>query len=217
MRSATALRAAGRRARNNSHAPTGRLAEVRVGGCNSNFPGRPAPRGGAARANKEGLRGGKRRCAFVIEAAFAAPRRIWGLPAAFQRFPAPGLSPGGCGEPRIVAARVTPRVPDTAARPRYRNASRSTPQRGGMRRVCGKGEGRGLFRRWRLSFQWLLRARSCHQAMTAECIARRGLSQKRNWSSLSRGTHRVAPAGSQRDQEQTQSCFPERALCGRLN
>jgi hypothetical protein len=76
----------------------------------------------------KGRGAGKRReliCFF--ERHLAAPRRIWGIPAAFQGFPPPGLSPGGRGEPQVVVARVTPRVPDTAARPRYRNASSSTP------------------------------------------------------------------------------------------
>jgi len=41
-------------------------------------------------ADVEGLRGGKRRRLFGNEAAFAAPRRIWGIPAAFQGFPLPG-------------------------------------------------------------------------------------------------------------------------------
>ena len=35
-----------------------------------------------------------------------------GIPAAFQGFPPPGLSPGGRGEPRIVAPYAAARVPD---------------------------------------------------------------------------------------------------------
>ena len=35
-----------------------------------------------------------------------------GIPTAFQGFPPPGLSPGGRGEPQIVAAYVEPTVPD---------------------------------------------------------------------------------------------------------
>ncbi len=51
----------------------------------------------------KGLRGGERREAFVVmSGAAAAPRRIMGIPAAFQGFPPPGLSPGGRGEPQVV-------------------------------------------------------------------------------------------------------------------
>ncbi len=63
--------------------------------------------------------------------ASAAPRRIYGLPAAFQGdSPAPGLSPGGCGEPQIVVRRVSARVPDFCSPPSMQDASRSTPQAG---------------------------------------------------------------------------------------
>lgn len=96
---------------------------------------------GTRLADVEGLRGGKRRWLFGNEAAFAAPRRIWGIPAAFQGFPPPGLSPGGRGEPRIVARRVSVRVPDTAARPRCRTP-RARPLSGaGWRQYAGSGRG----------------------------------------------------------------------------
>ncbi len=35
-----------------------------------------------------------------------------GIPAAFQGFPPPGLSPGGRGEPQVVEPYVAARVPD---------------------------------------------------------------------------------------------------------
>ena len=35
-----------------------------------------------------------------------------GIPTAFQGFPPPGLSPGGRGEPQVVAPYVEPPVPD---------------------------------------------------------------------------------------------------------
>jgi hypothetical protein len=61
----------------------------------------------------KGLRGGECREAILfLSDAAAAPRRIMGIPAAFQGFPPPGLSPGGRGEPRIVAPYVAARVPD---------------------------------------------------------------------------------------------------------
>jgi len=97
---------------------------------------------GTRLADVEGLRGGKRRWWFGNEAAFAAPRRIWGIPAAFlpdshrgrgeargSRGEVRGRSRGGArGEKsaeslgawrsalRNKSRRVS--VPDTAARPR---------------------------------------------------------------------------------------------------
>src|SRR5262245_13289432 len=55
----------------------------------------------------------------------------------------PVVAPGRRGEPLAVTTRVR-RVCRPAARPRYRNASRSTPQRGGMGGVCAQWWARGL-------------------------------------------------------------------------
>ena len=81
----------------------------------------------------KGLRGGERRepCG-----AAAAPRRIMGIPAAFQGFPPPGLSPGGCGEPRIVAPRVTARVPDLQPALDAGRLEIDPFVRGGMSNLC---------------------------------------------------------------------------------
>ena len=69
---------------------------------------------------------------FVSKLSGVVPPRagFMAYPQRFRGFPAPGLSPGGCGEPRIVATRVTPRVPDFCSPPSMQDASRSTPQAG---------------------------------------------------------------------------------------
>ena len=53
------------------------------------------------------------RAVLFFERTLAAPRRrIMGIPTAFQGFPPPGLSPGGRGEPQVVAPHVMEPVPD---------------------------------------------------------------------------------------------------------
>ena len=56
---------------------------------------------------------------------------LWAYPRRFRGFPRPGVSPGGRGEPQIVAAYVEPPVP-TCSPPSNRNVSSRPLQRGGM-------------------------------------------------------------------------------------
>ena len=61
----------------------------------------------------EGLRGGKRReLCFVFERRLPPRAGLWAYPRRLRGFPHPGLSPGGRGEPQVVAAYVEPPVPD---------------------------------------------------------------------------------------------------------
>src|SRR5919201_2611209 len=67
-----------------------------------------------ARAESEGA-AGRVKCREALclrRAALAAPRRIFRPTRSVSALLAPGVSPGGCGEPRIVAACVETRVPD---------------------------------------------------------------------------------------------------------
>ena len=101
----------------------------------------PEPRG-CQRA--KGLRGGKRREAVLFfERRVAAPRRIMGIPTAFKGFPPPGLSPGGRGEPQVVATYVMSCQYPTCSPPSNRNVSSRPLQRGGMGEAYARGEGRG--------------------------------------------------------------------------
>ena len=64
-------------------------------------------------ATKKGLRGDEGREAVLCLSGALPPRsRIMGIPTAFQGFPPPGLSPGGRGEPQVVAPYVEGPVPD---------------------------------------------------------------------------------------------------------
>ena len=75
----------------------------------------------ASAVREEGARGGKASAELGSkgERLRRRPAQCFGLPLAFQRVPSPGLSPGGCGEPRIVPRRDgTSTLP--AARPRCR-------------------------------------------------------------------------------------------------
>ena len=102
----------GRKSSSSWLAGKGRLLRVSVMG---GWPdaGRSARAGGRLRtetrlAEVEGLRGGKRRWSIGNEAAVAAPRRIWGIPAAFlpDSHRGRGEARGSRGEVRCETSRA---------------------------------------------------------------------------------------------------------------
>jgi hypothetical protein len=74
-------------------------------------------------------------CLLVEDAAPQPPRAgFFGIPAAFQRFPLPDFHRVGAASLGQSAARDGLEYP-TCSPPSMQDASRSTPQRGGMREV----------------------------------------------------------------------------------